>query len=277
MAVPVQDVSRENVTDAAQEAAPPRCRIRGFRPEDRPAVREICAATGLLGDDIRRLFPRPDFFVDLFTSYYTDLEPEACLVVEARRPDHRPEVVGYLLGCTNPGQYRRHQPKLLFRIACRVIRGLLQQEFDAAARSYLWWTIMSGWREMPRVPAGGAHFHFNLIREWRNHNAMLPLLTAYLDLLRRERPELKVVWGQMTTYGKRRSEAVFRRFGWKFYDQVRLTKYDLITRAWGREAPARPGEASARTREGPAGRRPGSQYARCQLPEIYLTTICRQL
>ena len=123
-----------------------RCRIRPFRPEDRPAVREICAATGLLGDDIRRLFPRPDFFVDLFTSYYTDLEPDSCLVAEAPGAEGRPQVVGYLLGCTNPRRYGRHQPLLLARITCRVVRGLLQGEFSTAARSYLWWTVRRGWR-----------------------------------------------------------------------------------------------------------------------------------
>ncbi len=78
------------MTALVQEVAPgPRCRIRSFRPGDRTAVREICAATGLLGDDIRCLFPKPDFFVDLFTSYYTDLEPESCLVVEAPEAEDR--------------------------------------------------------------------------------------------------------------------------------------------------------------------------------------------
>ncbi len=219
-------------------------------------VREICAATGLLGDDIRCLFPEPGFFVDLFTSYYTDLEPESCLLAEAQGAKGQPEVVGYLLGCTNPGRHRRYQSQLLPRIACRVIRGLLQGEFRAAARSYIWWAVWLSWREMPRTPAFGAHFHLNFLKEWRNHFIPVPMLDAFLELLRREHPELPVVWGQMSTYGKRRSAAVYRRYGWQFYDQVRLTKYDRITKAWGQKAPA---------------------YARHQFPEIYLTTIYRKI
>jgi|GEM_PF-583852 len=255
-----------------QETIPERqCRIRPFRPDDRPAVREICAATGLLGNDIRRLFPQPDFFVDLFTSYYTDLEPDSCLVAEAAGVSGQPEVVGYLLGCTNPQRYSRHQPSLLARIACRVLRGLLLGEFGAAARSYLWWTIRRGWQEMPRTPAGGAHFHFNCLKEWRNHSAALPLIETFLNLLRREHPELRVVWGQMTTYGKRRTSAAFQRFGWKFYDQVRLTKYDGIAKAWGQETPSWPPGTAVRQVTGE------QKYAPCRPLEIYLTTIYRQL
>ncbi len=289
-----------------------RCRIRPFRPEDRPAVREICAATGLLGDDIRRLFPEPDFFADLFTSYYTDLEPESCLVAEdpgmeggsgvprppvrrilssASRPSAWPEecgvqgravspdaaegaqagvaVVGYLLGCTNQARYRRYQSRLLLRITCRVLRGLLQGEFHAAARSYLWWAVRSSWREAPRTPADGAHFHLNFLKEWRNHNATLPMVESFLELLRREHPDIPSVWGQMSTYGRRRSAAVFRRFGWQFYDQVRLTKYDGVSRVWSQASVGNEDEA---------GHGPDShKYARYQLPEIYLTTIYREV
>ncbi len=180
------------------------------------------------------------------------------------------EVVGYLLGCTNQVRYRHYQSQLLLRIACRVLRGLLQGEFQAAARSYLWWAVRHGWREMPRTPDFGAHFHFNFLKEWRNHNAALPLVETFLELLRREHPELPVVWGQMSTYGQRRSAAVFQRYGWKFYDQVRLTKYAGVSRAWG--------QASARVKDDEAGRLPGNQrYARYHLPEIFLTTIYREL
>jgi hypothetical protein len=259
------------MTALVQEVDPePRCRIRSFSPGDRPAVREICAATGLLGDDVRCLFPKPDFFIDLFTSYYTDLEPESCLVAEVPGAEEQPEVVGYLLGCTNPVRYRHYQSRLLPQIACRVLRGLLQGEFQAAARSYLWWAVRHGWREMPRTPGFGAHFHFNFLKKWRNHNATLPLVETFLELLRREHPKLPVVWGQMSTYGRRRSAAVFQRYGWKFYDQVRLTKYAGISRAWE--------QAAARIKKDEAGRCPGNQkYARYQLPEIFLTTIYREL
>lgn len=208
--------------------------------------------------------------MDLFTSYYTDLEPDSCLVAETLEAEGRPQVVGYLLGCTSTKRYRSYQPLLLSRIACRVLRGLLRGEFNAAARSYLWWTIRRGWQEMPRTPAGGAHFHFNFIKEWRNRTA-LHLVETYLALLRREYPELPVVWGQMTTYGKRRTEAAFRRYGWKFYDRVRLTKYDGISRTWHQEG-------SVWSQQDVPGQCPNSyKYTRYQLPEIYLTTIYHEL
>lgn len=161
--------------------------------------------------------------MDFFTGYYTDREPGSALVVEAEG-----KVIGYLLGCADPGRYRRHQIYLLGKSFFYVALGLLRGKHGPRAKKFLWWLAWRGWREIPRVPPGGAHFHFNILRPWRDARTTRLLVESFLELLRREHPHLKVVWGQMETFGSRRSRALFQRLGWQFYDQVPLAKYRYL-------------------------------------------------
>lgn len=214
---------RKTAGEPAAGASGSTRRIRRYRPEDRPGVRAVCAATGLLGESITAVFPEPDFFVDFFTSYYTDVEPASALVVEADG-----QVAGYLLGCTDQQRYRRYHQRLLVKTALWAGLGFLRGIYGPPAKRFFRWLVWRGWREMPRSPAGGAHFHFNLRKEWRDAPTTRLLVESFLDLLHREHPQLKIVWGQMETFGSRRSQALFRRLGWEFYDQVQLSKYRYL-------------------------------------------------
>ena len=69
--------------------------LRPFRAGDRDRVRGICFDTGYMGDPEWQWRDRQSF-ADLYTSYYTDAEPQSALVAE------RAGVVeGYLLGCVD--------------------------------------------------------------------------------------------------------------------------------------------------------------------------------
>src|SRR5437588_12538382 len=72
-------------------------RIRPYRPEDREAVRRICADTGFLGRPIDPVFEDRELFADYLTSYYTDCEPESAFVLTVNGKVH-----GYLLGSRRP-------------------------------------------------------------------------------------------------------------------------------------------------------------------------------
>ncbi|MBE3588512.1 MAG: GNAT family acetyltransferase [Thermoanaerobacteraceae bacterium] len=212
-------------------------------------MREVCAATGLLGEDIGPVFPEHDFFVDFFTRYYTDVEPQSALVVEAGG-----KVVGYLLGCTDFKRYRRYQMAVLGKAVFFVLKGLYRGSFGPPARRFFRWLLIRGWREVPKCPGGGAHFHFNLLRPWRDASTTRRLVDTFLDILSREHPGIKVVWGQMETFGARRSSALFHRLGWQFYDQVPLSKYRYLF-----------------------GSSPPPHLRKLSSGEVYLTTIYRTL
>lgn len=193
-------------------------------------MREVCAATALLGQDIRRVFLQPDFFLDYLTAYYTDAEPEAALVVEAEG-----RIVGYLLGCCQPQRYRRYRRRQLPGLVGAGLRTLLSGSTTPLGRRFLAWVLWAGWREMPRAPQNAAHFHFNLLPAWQNRGVARQLVDTWLARLREHRVELAGVYGQMETFPGRRTAALFQRLGWRVYDQVPLSKYRWL---FGRDAAA---------------------------------------
>ncbi len=66
--------------------------IRDLRPEDREQVRRVCFETGMMGESIADQYRDFDSFVDMFTRYYTDIEPENSVVAELDG-----KIVGYML------------------------------------------------------------------------------------------------------------------------------------------------------------------------------------
>src|SRR5690554_5943019 len=65
--------------------------VRPYALADRPAVREICRSTAYRGRGSAAVFEDGELFADYWSSYYTDHEPESCLVLELDGA-----VIGYL-------------------------------------------------------------------------------------------------------------------------------------------------------------------------------------
>ena len=94
-------------------------RIRRYKKEDRELIRKICADTAVMGESIDLFFSNSKFFVDFFTSYYTDVEPQSAFVVECDR-----KVVGYLLGCTDIKKYMLYQFIIFCNLILKILRGI---------------------------------------------------------------------------------------------------------------------------------------------------------
>ena len=82
---------------------PPGVVVRKFERRDRDDVRFLCCQTGFLGKPIDPVFQDRELFADYLTSYYTDIEPESCFVLEQNG-----RVVGYLLGSRRPYRQQIH-------------------------------------------------------------------------------------------------------------------------------------------------------------------------
>lgn len=158
-------------------------KIRPYRAEDRASVRAICFDTGLMGESVAPQFADREAFADLFTSYYTDHEPQHCFVVESE--DGR--VVGYLVG-TLDTRSAHSVESIMTRLAltkllplrpgtARFMWRALADEVRALARKQ---TLTKP--DLDRFPA---HTHFNLLPEARLAPIAAGLYRSFFHLAKR--------------------------------------------------------------------------------------------
>lgn len=173
---------KKTVTVGKRKAVEARGVIRAYRPEDREAVRQICRRTAYRNRGSDSVFEDGELFADYWTRYYTDFEPESCLVVEEDG-----EVIGYLLGCKDTQEHirvmsRRIVPAVLGRALWRL--GTFQYR-QASSRRMLYWLITRGWRESPEIPLERfpAHYHCNILRKGFGKNYYSELVLRFLDQL----------------------------------------------------------------------------------------------
>lgn len=155
--------------------------IRPYAPGDRERVRRICFATGYMGEPEWH-WRDPESYADLFSSYYTDVEPESALVVE------RAGVVeGYLLGCVDT---RRawSEAKVFGRLLLR--RGIA---FRPGTAGFVWRSfadvVVDGLRGRPLPSAvhddrWPAHLHIDLLPSVRGHGIGTAMMREWLERLR---------------------------------------------------------------------------------------------
>jgi len=156
-------------------------RIRKYRAADRAQVREICFLTGLFGSSVEKIYGDRESFADMFTGYYTDVEPESAFVVV---PENADDVVkGYFLGCVDS---RKAWDPALVGAKHALLRGLIFRRSTAPFFFRVIWDVIrdGGVHRTPidfdRYPA---HFHTNLLPEARG-GVGLSLHAAFIAELR---------------------------------------------------------------------------------------------
>src|SRR5262249_48591366 len=70
--------------------------VRPYAPDDRPAVRTLCHRVGYMGESAAWYWRHAESFADIWTSYYTDREPESFFVAVRDGT-----LIGYLAGCVD--------------------------------------------------------------------------------------------------------------------------------------------------------------------------------
>lgn len=149
--------------------------IRPYAPSDRDAVRGVCWQTAYMGGSIEYLYRDPTSWADMYTSYYTDVEPESAWVVV--NSDGR--VVGYLLGCVDT---RKWHSELRIALRHQLTRFLWARPRTAG----FWWRAgfdvlrdLGAARppfDLARYPA---HVHCNLLPEARGKGVARELFAQW--------------------------------------------------------------------------------------------------
>lgn len=179
-------------------------------------MRWLCCQTGFLGKPIDPVFEDRELFADYLTSYYTDIEPESCFVLE-----HNGTVKGYLLGSRRPF---RQQIYSFFHNIRLFSKGMMRyRKYNKATREFIGWILRNSWREVPAAPRRTAHFHFNMLPEAQSFSGTHALMNTYFDYLRAKGE--KAVFGQMVTFESRRGSKVIERFGFRILEKREITKW----------------------------------------------------
>jgi hypothetical protein len=177
-----------------------------------------------MGDPVDPLFADREVFADFLTRYYTDWEPESALVAEAEG-----RVVGYLTGCTRYRRYPLIQGLLLTAVVLpKVLRRLCAGRYGPQSKRFLRWFLFNAARETPRAPSRAAHFHINILPKWRAREVGRRLISGFVRALAER--NVKRVYGQIQTYRDRRPAKVFERYGFKLFDEKRVSKFEPFGR-----------------------------------------------
>lgn len=154
--------------------------IRPYEAGDRATVRRICFDTGYMGEPSWQ-WREPESFADLFTSYYTDAEPESALVAVRDGA-----VEGYLLGCVD-SRRAWSEAAVFSRLVWR--RGIALRPGTAA---FVWRSfgdvVVDGIRRRLPPPSvhddrWPAHLHIDLLPSVRGRGVGAALLRTWLGRL----------------------------------------------------------------------------------------------
>ena len=194
--------------------------VRPYRPEDRPAVRDLCCQTGFLGKPIDPVFEDRELFADFLTEYYLVCEPESAFVVTIEEA-----VKGYLLGCRFPRRHQIFSLRQAFSLGAKALLRL--PRYKAASRRYIGWIALNAWREVPDAPHHLGHFHMNFLPELKQLAVFRALLERYLRFLFDH--GVKEISAQMVTFDDRRSLQLFERYGFRVLNRSRISKFERFT------------------------------------------------
>ncbi|MFT3922049.1 MAG: hypothetical protein QM778_05910 [Myxococcales bacterium] len=159
-------------------------RVRPYESRDREVVRDICWQTAQSGEQVEREYPDRESWVDMYTSYYTDEEPQSCFVAVSDSD----RVLGYLLGCVDTRAARSE-----FSVGLR--HNLVRFLWARPGTAGFWWR--AGWDVVsnvsgphrPRVDPDRypAHMHCNLLPEAHGRGVAGELFREFHGYLRAQR------------------------------------------------------------------------------------------
>ncbi|MVA96821.1 hypothetical protein GN330_06110 [Nitratireductor sp. CAU 1489] len=217
--------------------------IRPFEPRDRDAVRKICRKTAYRNLGSRAVFEDDELFADYWCNYYTDHEPESCLVVEEDGA-----VVGYLFGCVDARRHvklmsRRIMPPLVAKMLWRLATGRYREPVTRRTIRYL---LFRSWKEAPPVPVERfpAHYHCNLLRKAHGGRYYSTMAVIFLDRLKAlgvaglhgqvEEPVSGGPWQHMVNNYKRDDLMdYYAESPSSFHRIVRGVEKPMVNRVWG--------------------------------------------
>jgi GNAT superfamily N-acetyltransferase len=155
--------------------------IRPYSTEDREAVRRISCETVFQDISREKIFNDDEIIADALTSYFTDYEPESCLVAESGK-----RIVGYCIGARDLRAVQAYSIQVFLRVFEKAVRKKIL--FSAINRRFLFSLLKSYLFREFSVPDFSREFpatlHINLYWDFRNRGIGTALIEQYVRYLR---------------------------------------------------------------------------------------------
>lgn len=159
--------------------------IRKYQTGDREALRSISCQTAFLGSERTLFFDHDEILADALTLYFTDFEPDSCLVaLDGGR------VVGYIFGSINVKKMNRiFVKKILLRLISKILRkGIFLRRNNLKFFIHIALSFLKGEFFTPDFSGKyPATLHINIDQNYRGHKLGKRLMESYLAYLRRKR------------------------------------------------------------------------------------------
>jgi ribosomal protein S18 acetylase RimI-like enzyme len=154
--------------------------VRPYRPDDLPALYDICLRTADAGQDATASYDEPDHELvgAIFAAPYAVLEPDLAFVVD----DGSGQAVGYILGTGDTARFaERFRTEWLPTVGDRWPAPPSEPETAAELMALLLHTPER--MVLPALGAYPAHLHIDLLPRAQRSGHGRALMTAYLAAL----------------------------------------------------------------------------------------------
>jgi ribosomal protein S18 acetylase RimI-like enzyme len=200
--------------------------LRGFRDaDDEQQMRELVFNNAFLGRPFDAICPCKEWFGDVVLGPYIKLQPDN-VHVAVHKPSGR--LIGYLTGSLGGKQFEKDQYERVRRqvVSLAVKLSIPWSFFDHASRSFATHVIFKGESERPDHPQSGAHWHFQVDKDFRGQGVGSMLLQRFTnDALE---AGFESIWAEVMAYDEKPPE-YFEALGWEIYDAKPTTIFgDLV-------------------------------------------------
>lgn len=189
--------------------------FRRFRSDgsDERQMRDLVFANALLGKPFDEICPCKDWFGDVVLTPYLEMEPGNVHVAVEKDSER---VIGYLTGSTGGEEFVSAQHRFVLRRVAQLAASTLMpwNLLDGSRREFVSHLIQNGERELPRHPALGAHWHFQVDADYRGRGIGAKLYERFQsDAMDKGH---KLVWAEVMLYPEK-PRAYFEDRGWNIH------------------------------------------------------------
>jgi len=190
--------------------------FRRFSPdsEDSSRMSDLVFDNAFLGQPFDAICPCKRWFSDVVLAPYIEHEPEN-IHIAVHEPSER--LVGYLTGSMGGTRFEKLQYQMVRRQVVALAASLTMPWtlFDQSSRQFATHVIFRGESERPSHPQTGAHWHFQVNREFRGQGIGVHLLQRFVDDV--IAAGFSLIWAEVSSYPEK-PPGYFTDRGWAIYD-----------------------------------------------------------